>query len=45
MEDTDFLDETVAITHAASGGGYNGQTATLTVTVADDEPAPEVLNA
>ncbi len=43
VEDTDFLDETVAITHAASGGGYNGQTATLTVTVADDEPAPEVL--
>ena len=43
VQDTDFLDETVAITHAASGGGYNGQTATLTVTVADDEPAPEVL--
>ena len=43
VQDTDFLDETVAITHAASGGGYNGQTATLTVTVADDEPVPEVL--
>ena len=43
VQDTDYLNETVSVTHAASGGGYNGQSATLTVTVADDEPRPEVL--
>ena len=43
VQDRDFLNETVAVTHAASGGGYDNQTATLTVTVDDDEPGTEVL--
>ena len=36
-QDGDALDESVTLTHTASGGGYNGATARMSVTVADDE--------
>ncbi len=37
VEDDDFDDEAVDITLAASGGGYDGETATVSVAVDDDE--------
>ncbi len=37
VEDEDFDDETTEITLSASGGGYDGETATVAVTVDDDE--------
>ena len=36
-EDTDDTDDTVTLTHTAAGGDYDGATATLAVTVADDD--------
>ena len=36
-QDADGADETVTITHTASGGGITGETATLTATVTDDD--------
>ena len=44
VQDADLLDETLVLTHSASGGGYGGQSATLAATVADDDRlGPEVL--
>ena len=37
VDDTDADDESVLVTHTASGGGYQGVSATVTVTVVDDE--------
>ena len=37
VDDDDALDESVAVTLTASGGGYSGQTAIVTVTVDDDD--------
>ena len=37
VDDTDADDESVLVTHTASGGGYQGVRATVTVTVVDDE--------
>ncbi len=37
VEDHDFDDETTEITLTAAGGGYDGETATVSVTVDDDE--------
>ncbi len=36
-EDSDMTDEDVALTHTASGGGYDGVSGTLTVEVSDDD--------
>ena len=36
-QDADVRDESVTITHAAAGGGFDGKTAALTAVVADDE--------
>ena len=37
VDDTGSRDESVTITHAATGGGYGGASASLRVAVADDE--------
>ena len=37
VDDDDGLDETVTLGHAASGGGYAGQSADVEVTIADDD--------
>ena len=37
VEDDDTNDETVTVTHRASGGGYGSVTGTVTVTVTDDD--------
>ena len=44
VDDDDALDESVAVTLTASGGGYSGQTAIVTVTVDDDDTAGLVLD-
>ena len=51
VRDDDCWNETVALAHVASGGEYNGQSATLTTTVADDavcgaldDPAPFIVD-
>ena len=36
-DDDDGIDESVTVTHSASGGGYDGVSATLTANVADDD--------
>ena len=38
-EDDYALDGAVVVTHVASGGGYDGESATLEVTIADDDEA------
>ena len=38
VEDADIADESVTITHDAAGGRYDGNSVTLAVTVADDDP-------
>ena len=43
VEDGDTSDETVAVTHSASGGGYGGVSGTVTVTVDDDDTVPPAL--
>ena len=43
VEDGDRDDETVAVTHRASGGGYGSVTGTVTVTVVDDDTLPPGL--
>ena len=43
VEDGDRDDETVAVTHRASGGGYGSVTGTVTVTVIDDDTLPPGL--
>ena len=43
--DADATDETVTLTHTASGGGYSGITQSVTVTVTDDETAGIELSA
>ena len=43
VQDEDGADERVTITHRASGGGYNGQSAPLEATVEDDEPSPALV--
>ena len=37
VNDTDGFDESVTITHSASGGGYDNKSATLTAAVTDDD--------
>ena len=44
VDDDDALDESVAVTLSASGGGYSGQTAIVTVTVDDDDIVNLVLD-
>ena len=45
-QDTDAVDDTLTLSHSASGGGYDGVVADgLSVTVADDEVAALVLSA
>ena len=44
-EDADAADDVVTLTHTASGGDYAGLTASLEVTVDDDETAAIVLSA
>ena len=39
LNDMDGADESVTVTHTASGGGLNGKSASLTATVADDDGA------
>ncbi len=39
-EDTDMEDDTATLNHAASGGGYDSLTGSVTVTVDDDEAPP-----
>ena len=43
VEDDDTADETVAVTHRSSGGGYGSVTGTVTVTVVDDDTLPPGL--
>ena len=43
-EDADGSDDTVTLTHTATGGNYAGETATLGVTVDDDETVSVVLS-
>ena len=43
VEDDDFSDETVTVTHNASRGGYGGVSGTVTVTVDDDDTEPPNL--
>ena len=40
LQDADFADESGALAHTATGGGYAGVTATITVTVTDDDEPP-----
>ena len=44
-EDADAADDVVTLTHTAGGGDYAGLTASLAVTVDDDETAAIVLSA
>ena len=39
VDDADAADESVTVTHTASGGGYGGVSATVTVAVVDDDGA------
>ena len=43
-EDDDGADDAVTLTHTATGGNYAGETATLAVTVVDDESVSVVLS-
>ena len=43
-DDDDGADDTATLTHTASGGNYAGETATLAVTVDDDETVSVVLS-
>ena len=43
VDDADFSDETVTVTHNASGGGYGAVSGTVTVTVTDDDVPPPAL--
>ena len=43
-EDADGADDSVTLTHTATGGNYAGETATLAVTVDDDETVSVVLS-
>ena len=43
VEDDDFSDESVAVSHEASGGGYGSVTGTVTVVVDDDDTVPPGL--
>ena len=43
VDDDDTSDETVAVTHSASGGGYGSVTGTVTVSVDDDDTVPPGL--
>ena len=43
VDDGDTSDETVAVTHTASGGGYGSVTGSVTVTVDDDDTVPPGL--
>ena len=43
-EDDDGVDDTATLTHTASGGGYAGKTATLPVTVEDDDAVAVLLS-
>ena len=43
-EDADGADDAVTLTHTATGGNYDGETATLAVTVDDDETVSVVLS-
>ena len=43
VEDDDFSDESVAVSHEASGGGYASVTGTVTVDVDDDDTVPPGL--
>ena len=45
VQDLDPFDERVEIAHTASGGGYDGVSAALTTTVADDETPALMLDA
>ena len=43
-QDSDAVDDTATLTHAASGGGYGTVTAaSVTVEVGDDDPTPAVI--
>ena len=44
VEDDDTADETVTVTHSASGGGYDSVTGTVTVAVTDDDTKALVLS-
>ena len=44
VDDDDALDESVTVTLTASGGDYNGETAEVVVSVADDDMAELVLD-
>ena len=43
-QDADGVDDAVTLTHTATGGNYAGETATLAVTVDDDETVSVVLS-
>ena len=43
-EDADNADDTAMLTHRASGGDYGAVIATLSVTVTDNEVAPDILS-
>ena len=43
--DTDATNDTAKLTHTATGGGYNNETAELAVTVTDDETPAVTLTA
>ena len=45
LADDDVADETVTVTHAASGGGYGGVTGVVTVNVADDDTPAVAVSA
>ena len=44
-EDDDGADDTATLAHTASGGDYAGETESLTVTTADDDPVGITLSA
>ena len=44
VEDADMADDSVTLTHTATGGNYAGETADLAVTVDDDETVSVVLS-
>ena len=43
VQDDDAVDDTVTLSHSASGGDYGSATANLSVTVADDDKAPALV--
>ncbi|TGG91606.1 MAG: hypothetical protein ERJ67_07770, partial [Aphanocapsa feldmannii 277cV] len=42
-QDSDAVDDSVTLSHSASGGDYGSATANLSVTVADDDKAPGLV--